>query len=113
MILHIHSKASFLSDPGEKSRARGYHYISMASVVPDKANINQLTLNGPIHAEYTTIRNVLVSTIESELGALFVNCQRCAAMRMALIKMVHAQPPTPAVTGSATGDEFVNEMICQ
>ena len=34
-------------------------------------------------------------------------------MRMALIEMGHDQPPTPAVTDSATGDVFVNDNICQ
>ena len=32
---------------------------------------------------------------------------------MALIEMVHAQPPTPTVTNSATGDGFVNDNIRQ
>ena len=31
MILHIHSNASSLSDPGSKSRSVGYHYFSTAS----------------------------------------------------------------------------------
>ena len=31
MILHIHSDASFLSEPGEKGRLGGYHYLSMTS----------------------------------------------------------------------------------
>ena len=34
-------------------------------------------------------------------------------MHMALIEMVHAQPPTPAVTYSATGDGFFNEKSRQ
>ena len=57
--------------------------------------------------------NVLVSVLEAELGALFVNCKRGAAMCMLIIEMGHSQPPTPAVTDSATGDGFVNDNIRQ
>ena len=51
--------------------------------------------------------------METELGALFVNCKRGAEMGMVIIDMGHAQPPTPAVTYSATGDRIVNDNICQ
>ena len=37
MILHIHSGASFLSEPEAKSRAGVYYYLSMASADPNKA----------------------------------------------------------------------------
>ena len=48
--------------------------------------------------------NIVASATETELGAIFVNCQRGAAMHTALIDMGHAQPPTLEVTDSATGD---------
>ena len=57
--------------------------------------------------------NVLASAMKAELGSLFVNCHRGAAMLMVLIEMGHAQPPTPEVIDSATGDGFVNDNICQ
>ena len=56
--------------------------------------INNIT-NRPIHVECTTMRNVLASAMETYLGALFSNCQRGAATRMALMEMGHAQTPTP------------------
>ena len=51
--------------------------------------------------------------MEAELGSPFVNCKRGAVTRMVLIDMGHAQPPTPAVMYSATGDGFVNDNIRQ
>ena len=102
MILHIHSDASLLSEPGAKSISGGYHYLSTASADPNKAPLKQPPLNRPVHVKCTTMINVLASAMEAELGALFVNCQRGAVMRMALIEMGHAQPPTTAVTDSAT-----------
>ena len=51
--------------------------------------------------------------METELLVLFVNYQRGAATRMALIEIGHAQPPTQAVMESATEDGFVNDNIRQ
>ena len=59
------------------------------------------------------MRNVLDITMEAGLRALFVNCQRGAAMCMAIIDMGHAQPPTPALKDNSTGDVFVNDNIRQ
>ena len=95
MILHIHSDTSLLSEPGAKSRAGGYNYLSTASADPKKAPPKQPPLNVPIHVEFTTMRKVLASAMEAELGALFENCQRDLAMRMALIDIGHSQQPTP------------------
>ena len=113
MIIHIHSDASFLSEPVEKSISVRYHYLVTASVDPKQSPPNQPPLNGPVNVECTTMKNVLASAMEAELGALFVNCQRDEVMCIALIEMGHAQPPTPAVTDSATGDGFVNDNIHQ
>ena len=73
----------------------------------------QTPLNGPVHVKCTIMRNVLASAMEAEPGALLVNCQISTAMRMAFIEMGRAQPPTPVVTDSATGDRFVNDNIRQ
>ena len=59
------------------------------------------------------MKNVLAIEMEAELGALFVNCQRGAALRISLEEMGHHQPPTPVVTDSATSDGFVNDNIRQ
>ena len=55
--------------------------------------------------------NALVSVMEAELGAPFVNYQRSSSARMLLIDMGHDQPPTPEVIDSSTGDGCVNNNI--
>ena len=57
--------------------------------------------------------NIVASATETELGAIFVNCQRGTAMRVVLTEIGHAQPPTPEVTNSSTGYGFVNSNIYQ
>ena len=59
------------------------------------------------------MKNVLSSTMEAELGALFFNFQRGAALRVSLQETVHPQPPTPALTDSDTVYGFVNDNIRQ
>ena len=95
MILQIHIDASFLSDPGAKIRAGVYHYLITVAADPNKAPLKQLPLNGPVCVEFSTMRNVLASAMEAELGDLFVNRHRGAATRMVIIEMGHAQPPNP------------------
>ena len=56
MILHINNDALLLSDPGEKSRAGGCYYLSMASADPNKDPIKQPPRNGPVHAKCTTMK---------------------------------------------------------
>ena len=55
----------------------------------------QPPLNGPVHVKCRTMINVIASETEAELGAPFVNCQKGAATRMALIEMGHTHTPTP------------------
>ena len=113
MILQIHSNASFLSDPETNIRAGGYHYLSTKSEDPNKTPLNHPPLNGPVHVKCTTMQNVLTSAMESEMGAIYINFQRCTAMRMSLTEMVQAQPPTLALMNSSTGNGFANDNIRQ
>ena len=71
IILHIHIDASFLSEPESNSRAGGYHYLITASTYSNNSPLNQPPLNGPVSVEFVTMRNVLASAMEEELGALF------------------------------------------
>ena len=71
MILHIHSESLFLSEPGAKSRAVGYLYLSTALVYPKKAPPKQPPLNCSVHVKCKTMKKVLASAMETELGALF------------------------------------------
>ena len=66
-----------------------------------------------IVCDITTMKNVLASDMEAELGLLFVKCQRGASLRFSLEEMVHQQTPTPVVTDSATCNLFVNENTRQ
>ena len=65
MTLQIHRDASFISEPGAKIRAEGYHYLSTSLADPKNTPPKQPPLNRPVHVECTTMRNVLANAMEA------------------------------------------------
>ena len=70
-------------------------------------------MNSPIHTVCKTLRNVMASAAEVELGALFYNGQEAIPLRHALIEMGHPQPPTPVATDNTTALGLVTSSIKQ
>jgi hypothetical protein len=113
MILHIHSDGSYLSAPNARSRAAGHFFLTS-----NPANLKQPAYpppppNGAVHTVCKTLRNVMASAAECELGSLFYNCQEAVPMRHALIEMGHPQPATPVQTDNTTALGIVNSSIRQ
>jgi hypothetical protein len=105
MILHIYSDASYMSEPGARSRYGGYFFFGPKYIKPPT---NMPTVNGPIHVECGIMRNVLASAMESEMGGLFNNCQKGAELRTTAIEMGHDQPPTPVATDNSAAEGVLN-----
>ena len=72
MILHVDSDASYLVEPGSKSRGGGYYYLSSHKFPK---------LNGSIHCMATLIKAIMSSAAELELGNLFLNTTNIVSMR--------------------------------
>ena len=70
MCLLTHSDASYLSVPKVQSRDGGYFFLSNKSQ-PDKP-ISEFTLNGPVHIINKTLKFVMESTAEAEIGAAHI-----------------------------------------
>ena len=111
MCLYIDSDASYLAVRKARSRAGGYYYLS------DKANSTKPptkpTPNGVLHALCITLRNVMTSAAEAELGALFYNGQVPEPIRTCLEEMGYSQPSTPIKTDNSTAAGIVNSSIHQ
>eukprot|EP00957_Ditylum_brightwellii_P073612 5593841-Ditylum_brightwellii.AAC.1 len=86
MILRVHSDASYLSKPKACSRAEGYFYLG---------NIQPHHMNGLLLVLLQIMCNVMASTAEAELGALFKNAKEAVALRTTLQELGHQQPLTP------------------
>ena len=113
MCLWIDSESSYLSIQKSRSRAGGFFYISdHPSKVPKNKDPRP---NGPIHILCKTMKMVVASAAEAELGGLFFNRQEDIPLRTTLIKLGHQQPKTgtPLKTDNITADGIVHNNVRQ
>ena len=69
--------------------------------------------NGTLNTECHTLRNVMASAAEAELGALFHNAQVAEPIRACLEEMGYQQHQTPLKTDNSTAAGIVNSSIRQ
>ena len=108
MCLHIHSDASYMSEPNARSRAGGFFFLSSH---PDSTPTP--LLNGPVHVVSNILRNVMSSVAEAEVGALFHNGQEACPIRTALVEMGWPQPATPIQTDNSVAHGIANDSVKQ
>jgi hypothetical protein len=113
MVLHIHSDASYLSEPKARSRAGGHYFLSDRPVSPLKPPLTPPSLNGPVFTLSRIMRNVMGSAVEAEIGATYLNGQEAIPIRTTLAEMGHPQPPTPMQVDNSTAEGFANDTIKQ
>ena len=69
--------------------------------------------NGTLHVKYRALRNVMKSSAEAELGALFHNAQVAEPIRTCLAKMGHLQSQTPLKPNNSTAIGIMTSFIQQ
>ena len=99
MILRLHSDASYLTEPKARSRIGGHFYMG---------NKDDTFLNGPILNPTGVIKVVVSSAAEAETAGVFTNMKEAVALRTALEKMGHPQPPTPTQVDNSTACGIAN-----
>ena len=107
MILHVHSDASYLSDPRARSRA-GRHYI-LTDPFNDATTLPKL--NGPIHSVSKIMENVMGSAAESEIGASYINVREAIPTQTILQELNHPQPSTKMQVDNTTAIGFATDTI--
>ena len=96
------SVAAYLVAQKEKSWVAGYFHLST------HLNISKYQqLNGAIHAEYKTSRQVVSSTAEVEVVDTFHDTGMPLPIQHILTCLNHPQPPTPIKTDNSTAAGFV------
>ena len=103
MILALHSDASYLSEPGAKSRAGGHFYL--------KDKTDRESNNGAILTLSKIIKHVMSSASEAETAALFLNCKAAIPLRIALEELGHPQPKTPVITDNTSAEGLINKTM--
>ena len=108
MILAVESDASNLSVVKGRSRAAGY-FLTNKPKTPD----GPFKPNGAVHILCHTMREVLSSATEAELGALFHNGKEACPLRIALEEMGLPQPATPMSTDNNTASRITTDTVKQ
>ena len=110
MILHISSDTSYLSEPNARICVGVHFPIADKHVGKD---IPRPNLNVPIHTVSNILRNVMSSSREAKVAALFHNSKDGIMIRNTLIEMGHPQPPTPVQTDNSFAKGFENRRVKQ
>ena len=114
MILWTDSDASYLSAPKGRSQMGGFHFLSdKPNKVTTGPTAKGPTMNGAILVACTTMREVMSSATEAELGALFHNGKAAALIRTTLEELGHPKPPTPLQTDNTTAIGIASNNIKQ
>ena len=108
MILNIDSDAAYLVAPKARSRVAGYYHLTNNPTTTQTSH-----LNGAIHIECKTLRHVVSSAAEAEVGGIFHNAQIAIPIRTLLHALNHPQPPTPIKTDNSTAFGFIYDNIHQ
>ena len=106
MVLRVDTDAAYLVMPKSRSRIAGYFYLGHL-----KHNPVPNHLNGAILVECKTLRHVVASAAEAEVGGVFHNAQTAIPIRNMLTRLGHIQPPTPIKTDNSTANSFVHDNI--
>jgi hypothetical protein len=106
MVLRVDTDAAYLVMPKSRSRIAGYFYLGQLKHKPIPT-----VLNGAILVECKTLRHVVASAAEAEVGGIFHNAQMAIPIRNMLTRLGHQQPPTPIKTDNSTANGFVHDNI--
>jgi hypothetical protein len=112
MILHVHSDASYLSEPKSRSRAGGIFFLSDRTSKPTPTSAPPPT-NGAIHVNCNIMRVIVASATEAEFAALFFNAQDACMVRTSLAELGHPQPSTTIQTDNECAKGIANDTVKQ
>ena len=104
MALAAGSSAACLAAPVARSRAGGFHCLG---------NRDGSLLNGSVAVVAKTIKNVMASAAEAEVGTLLASAQLAAPARATLEELGFPQPATPVKTDNSTANGVMNGTIKQ
>ena len=111
MIIHIHSDASYLSEPQARSRAGGHYFLGDERPNMSNPPTTRPWINNPIHSISRIMSNIMGSDTEIEIGAAHINGQEAVPIHTLLLGLGHPQPATPIQVDNSTADSFANDTI--
>ena len=106
MVLKIHSNAYYLDESHTKSSYGRYFFLGWS-----QHNHKLLHLNGCVHATSNTLKLVVTSASEAELGRTLNNAQMGTIMRLTLTEMGWPQLATIIYVDNSTVYGIANSTI--
>ena len=95
MLLHIHSDASYLSEPRARRCAGGHYFLGDNRPDISDPPTTCPRLNDIIQSISRTMYKVMGSSAKAEIGAAYINSQEAILIRTLLLELGHPNPATP------------------
>jgi hypothetical protein len=107
MQLHVHTDASYLSEPDSRSRAAG---VSTCGPIIFNGLDQPYSVNGPIRITSAIIPSVVGSAMEAEYAGMYTNAQDATVDRQSdsLLDLGHPQNPTNMRYDNTTAGSVAN-----
>lgn len=105
MQLHVHSDASYLSEPESRSRAAG---VSTCGPIIFNGIDKPYYVNGPIRITSSIISSVVGSAMEAEYAGMYTNAQDATVDRQTLLDLGHPQIATNMRYDNTTAGNLAN-----
>eukprot|EP00957_Ditylum_brightwellii_P146314 11140786-Ditylum_brightwellii.AAC.1 len=74
-------------EPQARSHTRGHFFLSDKPSDLSNPPTTEIPLNGPVHSVCKVIQNVMASSSEAEIAALFANTKKGEELQMTLHEM--------------------------
>ena len=103
MVLVIHSNTGYFNEPNTRSRAGGFFFLFNHAAHPP--------INGAILNIAQIIKQIILSAIEAELGALYITAREAVNIHNILKQMGHKQPATSIQTDNLTAEGVINSKM--
>ena len=105
MQLHVHTDASYLSEPLSRSRAAGFS--TCGPIIFNGIDL-PYSINGPIRVSSAIIPSVVGSAMEAEYAGMYTNAQDATVDRQSLLDLGHPQAPTDMRYDNTTAGSLAN-----
>ena len=97
MVLHVHTDASYLSEPKAQIILGVHNVLSSISEYPVKQPKNPMN-NGPLHTKFQVLSRVIKSAVEAKPGVFLHNGKTTIPLCTTIEELGHQQHPTPINT---------------
>eukprot|EP00957_Ditylum_brightwellii_P076500 5814240-Ditylum_brightwellii.AAC.1 len=102
-----------MSEKDAQSHAGGHFFLGKHTADPANTTSDEVPLNSPIYTVLEMMHNVIASSVEAKIGALYTKAHKGEELHLALEEICHKQPPTPIMTDNSAAYRKINKTVKQ